>query len=94
MWCEWQGKKSSNDEDRIKVLDNDFSVVTYAYDYDLGRRGIFDDAKLLLSSSSPVLENFLVRNRKTGKLACSSRNVYGVTFSILPVISSRLCYLL
>ncbi|KAJ6348994.1 hypothetical protein OIU77_006556 [Salix suchowensis] len=55
IWCEWLGKRSSNDEERIGVLDHDFSVVTFAYDYDLGRRGIFDDVKLLLSSRSPEM---------------------------------------
>ncbi|KAJ6421979.1 hypothetical protein OIU84_027006 [Salix udensis] len=55
IWCEWLGKWSSNDEERIGVLDHDFSVVTFAYDYDLGRRGIFDDVKLLLSSRSPEM---------------------------------------
>jgi hypothetical protein len=185
IWCEWLGKKSSNDEDKVKVLDHDFGVVTFAYDYELGKSGLFDDVKLLLSSSAPALtendergnwkrkrsvsepedvsrsltnqyglceeesskttcassnlvldryddqlmhtrfiSNKTVRrevrkqqriaaekmcdicqqkmlpekdvatlwNRKTGKLACSSRNVYGVTFSSSPVISQRSCF--
>lgn len=53
--CEWLGKESSNDEDKIKVLDHDFGVVTFAYDYELGKSGLFDDVKLLLSSSAPAL---------------------------------------
>uniref|UniRef100_A0A3N7FWN9 C2H2-type domain-containing protein n=1 Tax=Populus trichocarpa TaxID=3694 RepID=A0A3N7FWN9_POPTR len=55
IWCEWLGKKSSNDEDKVKVLDHDFGVVTFAYDYELGKSGLFDDVKLLLSSSAPAL---------------------------------------
>ncbi|KAB5512778.1 hypothetical protein DKX38_029806 [Salix brachista] len=55
IWCEWLGKRSYNDEEIIGVLDHDFSVVTFAYDYDLGRRGIVDDVKLLLSSRSPEM---------------------------------------
>uniref|UniRef100_A0A6N2M3E2 Uncharacterized protein n=1 Tax=Salix viminalis TaxID=40686 RepID=A0A6N2M3E2_SALVM len=65
IWCEWLGKKCSNDEDKVKVLDHDFGVVTFAYDYELGKSGLFDDMKLLLSSSAAALtENDEGGNRK------------------------------
>ncbi|KAJ6379282.1 hypothetical protein OIU76_015992 [Salix suchowensis] len=163
-----------NDDDKVEVLDHDFGAVTFAYDYELGKSGLFDDMKLSLSSSAAALtENdeggnrkrrrsvsepedvsrsltnqyglceeessnlvldryddqlmhtrFIRRevrkqqriaaekmcdicqqkmlpekdvamlwNRKTGKLACSSRNVYGVTFSTSPVISQISCFI-
>ncbi|CAK7349807.1 unnamed protein product [Dovyalis caffra] len=64
IWCQWLGKKSSTDEDKVKVLDHDFSVVTFAYDYELGKSGLFDDVKLLLSSTSPALVENDEGNRK------------------------------
>ncbi|KAJ6360855.1 hypothetical protein OIU77_004806 [Salix suchowensis] len=45
----------SNDEDKVKVLDHDFGVVTLTYDYELGKSGLFDDMKLSLSSSGAAL---------------------------------------
>ncbi|KAF9670818.1 hypothetical protein SADUNF_Sadunf13G0108300 [Salix dunnii] len=65
IWCEWLGKKCSNDEDKVKVLDHDFGVGTFAYNYELGKIGLFDDMKLLLSSSAAALtENDEGGNRK------------------------------
>ncbi|KAJ6379280.1 hypothetical protein OIU76_015990 [Salix suchowensis] len=55
IWCEWLGKKGSNDDDKVRVLDYDFGVVTFAYDYELGKSGLFDDMKLSLSSSAAAL---------------------------------------
>lgn len=51
IWCEWLGKKDPEDEDMVKIPDHDFAIVTFVYNYDLGRKGLFDDVKLLLSSS-------------------------------------------
>ncbi|KAJ0113500.1 hypothetical protein Patl1_02232 [Pistacia atlantica] len=51
IWCEWLGKEGPIDEDTDKIPDHDFAVITFAYTYDLGRQGLFDDVKLLLSSS-------------------------------------------
>ncbi|XP_048232992.1 uncharacterized protein LOC8262080 isoform X2 [Ricinus communis] len=56
IWCEWLGKNTPCDLDKAKVLDHEFAVVTFAYNYDLGRKGLLDDVKLLLSSS-PVQES-------------------------------------
>ncbi|KAJ6763866.1 ACYL-UDP-N-ACETYLGLUCOSAMINE O-ACYLTRANSFERASE [Salix purpurea] len=55
IWCEWLGKKCSNDDDKVRVLDYDFGVVTFAYDYELGKSGLFDDMKLSLYSSAAAL---------------------------------------
>ncbi|KAJ6360860.1 hypothetical protein OIU77_004810 [Salix suchowensis] len=55
IWCEWLGGKCSNDDDKVEVLDHDFGAVTFAYDYELGKSGLFDDMKLSLSSSAAAL---------------------------------------
>lgn len=34
----------------IKILNHVSALVTFVYNYDLGRKELFDDAKLLLSS--------------------------------------------
>ncbi|KAJ9177029.1 hypothetical protein P3X46_012284 [Hevea brasiliensis] len=65
IWCEWLGENNPVDEDKVKVLDHEFAVLTFAYNYDLGRKGLLDDVKLLLSSSSTLeLENGEGTNRK------------------------------
>ncbi|XP_044501385.1 uncharacterized protein LOC123222599 [Mangifera indica] len=51
IWCEWLGKERPTDEYADKIQDHDFAAVTFAYTYDLGRQGLFDDVKRLLSSS-------------------------------------------
>ncbi|KAJ4729824.1 Acyl-[acyl-carrier-protein]--UDP-N-acetylglucosamine O-acyltransferase [Melia azedarach] len=51
IWCEWLGKKGPGDEDLVNIPDHDFGVVVFVYSYDLGRKGLFDDVKLLLSSN-------------------------------------------
>lgn len=51
IWCEWLGKKDLEDEGIVEIPDHDFAIVTFVYNYDLGRKGLFDDVKLLLSSS-------------------------------------------
>ncbi|XP_059660940.1 uncharacterized protein LOC132307247 [Cornus florida] len=55
IWCEWLGKEDFGDEDALTVQEHDFAVVIFTYNYDLGRRGFFDDVKYLLSSS-PLAE--------------------------------------
>ncbi|WCJ30721.1 hypothetical protein M5689_012261 [Euphorbia peplus] len=68
IWCEWLGENSSDDEDKVKVSDHDFAIVTFSYNYDLGRKGLLDDVKLLLSSSPPLdLENGKGANKKRKK---------------------------
>ncbi|KAA8526394.1 hypothetical protein F0562_008403 [Nyssa sinensis] len=49
IWCEWLGKKDSGDEDMVQ--EHDFAVVTFAYNFDLGRKGLLEDVRYLLSSS-------------------------------------------
>ncbi|GKV36730.1 hypothetical protein SLEP1_g44829 [Rubroshorea leprosula] len=70
IWCEWLGKKDSHNEDKVKVKTpkHEFAIVTFAYNFDLGRKGLLDDVKLLLSSGSPAeLENSEGINRKRKK---------------------------
>ncbi|KAL5797589.1 hypothetical protein ACOSQ2_002409 [Xanthoceras sorbifolium] len=51
IWCEWLGKKFPSNEVVAEIPDHDFAVVSFSYNYDLGRKGLFDDVKLLLPSS-------------------------------------------
>ncbi|KAF3625025.1 putative thioredoxin M-type, chloroplastic-like [Capsicum annuum] len=50
IWCEWLGKKDSDDTDASMVPDHDFAVVTFPYNYNLGRKALLDDRFLLPSS--------------------------------------------
>lgn len=52
IWCEWLGKESNGKQDGFEVLEHDFAVVNFSYNYDLGRSGLLDDVKLLLPSAS------------------------------------------
>lgn len=55
IWCEWFGKSDSVNNDKIPY--HDFAVVSFAFDFDLGRKGILDDLQGFLSSSSrPAIE--------------------------------------
>lgn len=50
IWCEWLAKKDSDDMDTSVVPDHDFAVVTFPYNYNLGRKPLLDDRFLLPSS--------------------------------------------
>ncbi|PKI54627.1 uncharacterized protein LOC116204020 [Punica granatum] len=50
IWCEWLGKQSL-DDDAVEVPKHDFAIIVLAYNYELGRRGLFDEVKSLLTSS-------------------------------------------
>ncbi|KAJ0434185.1 putative transcription factor C2H2 family [Helianthus annuus] len=50
IWCEWLGKNGSVDDDMISY--HDFAVVSFAFDFDLGRKGVLDELQDFLSSSS------------------------------------------
>lgn len=66
IWCEWLGRKDCESEDTLMVLEHDFAIVTFSYNYNLGRKGLPDDIKYLLPSSphSESEENSGTRNRK------------------------------
>lgn len=51
IWCEWLGKVNVELENKAKVPRHDYAIVTFTYHVDLGRKGLLDDVKLLLSSS-------------------------------------------
>ncbi|KZV45575.1 hypothetical protein F511_27185 [Dorcoceras hygrometricum] len=51
IWCEWLGNKELSCEDIGSVPDHDFSVVTFAYNYNLGRKGLLDEFRKFLPSS-------------------------------------------
>lgn len=66
IWCEWFGRMDSGNEGSHVVLEHDFAVVTFSYNYNLGRKGLIDDIKYLLPSSphSESEDNSGSRNRK------------------------------
>ncbi|CAI9089419.1 OLC1v1023989C3 [Oldenlandia corymbosa var. corymbosa] len=66
IWCEWLGRGSYESEDTLTVLEHDFAIVTFSYNYNVGRKGLFDDIKFLLPSSphSELEENTATMNRK------------------------------
>lgn len=51
IWCEWLGNKGFNNEDIAMAPEHDFAVVTFAYNYNLGRKGLVDGFRYLLPSS-------------------------------------------
>lgn len=50
IWCEWIGKSDPVNKDKIPY--HDFAIVSFSFDFDLGRKGILDDLQSFLSSSS------------------------------------------
>lgn len=50
IWCEWLPKKDSNDIDASVIPYHDFAVVTFPYNYNLGRKTLLDERFLLPSS--------------------------------------------
>ncbi|OMO59778.1 hypothetical protein CCACVL1_24617 [Corchorus capsularis] len=54
IWCEWMGKEDPGNDDKLKVPKHEFAVVTFVYNCDLGRKGLLDEVKSLLTSGSPT----------------------------------------
>ncbi|KAL6553525.1 hypothetical protein OROGR_007367 [Orobanche gracilis] len=52
IWCEWLGHNVFASDDTNVVPEHEFAVVTFAYNYNLGRKGLLDDFRYLLPSSS------------------------------------------
>ncbi|KAL6543368.1 hypothetical protein OROHE_010888 [Orobanche hederae] len=52
IWCEWLGHNVFTNEDINVVPEHEFAVVTFAYNYNLGRKGLLDGFRYLLPSSS------------------------------------------
>ncbi|KAJ4830871.1 hypothetical protein Tsubulata_033970 [Turnera subulata] len=67
IWCEWLGEKSPAIEGSTKGWDHSFGIITFPYQCDLGRKGLFDDVKLLLSSPQTESENDEGNSRKRQK---------------------------
>ncbi|EOX99406.1 Uncharacterized protein TCM_008091 isoform 1 [Theobroma cacao] len=68
IWCEWLGKEVPRNDDKLKAPKHGFAVVTFVYNCDLGRKGLLDDVKSLLTSGSPTgLENGDSASRKRKK---------------------------
>lgn len=52
IWCEWLGKKGCMRENIDEVPEHDFAVVSFSYNYHLGRKGLLDGFTYMLPSSS------------------------------------------
>ncbi|KAL8506545.1 hypothetical protein ACS0TY_017437 [Phlomoides rotata] len=51
IWCEWLGDEDFTSKNTDVVVKHDFAVVTFAYNYNLGRRGLLSGFRYLLPSS-------------------------------------------
>ncbi|XVF44253.1 hypothetical protein PTKIN_Ptkin02bG0105600 [Pterospermum kingtungense] len=68
IWCEWLGMDAPKNDEKLKVPEHEFAVVTFVYNCDLGRKGLLDDVKSLLTSGSPTeLDNDEAASRKRKK---------------------------
>ncbi|KAJ8534926.1 hypothetical protein K7X08_016654 [Anisodus acutangulus] len=67
LWCEWLAKKDSDDIDASAVPDHDFAVVTFPYNYNLGRKALLDDRFLLPSSPYSESEEISVDGKRKRK---------------------------
>ncbi|XWS39467.1 hypothetical protein CRYUN_Cryun18bG0056800 [Craigia yunnanensis] len=54
MWCKWLGKEAPRNDDKLKVPKHDFAVVSFVYNCDLGRKGLLDNVKSLLTYAFPI----------------------------------------
>ncbi|KAJ8763801.1 hypothetical protein K2173_003583 [Erythroxylum novogranatense] len=82
IWCEWLGKDNSGNEEKDNVLDHDFAVVTFSYNCDLGRGGLLEDMKLLLSNGPSIdLENDERTRKKRRKSFSDPEDISGSLFN-------------
>ncbi|KAH6764035.1 hypothetical protein C2S51_015284 [Perilla frutescens var. frutescens] len=51
IWCEWLGNVDFTCENINMIPEHEFAVVTFSYNYNLGRMGLFDGFRYLLPSS-------------------------------------------
>ncbi|KAI3718491.1 hypothetical protein L6452_19365 [Arctium lappa] len=66
IWCEWLGDCHANQEDIIPP--HDFAIVSFAFNYDMGRKGLLDDMLFLPSSyTRPALQENKKRKGKKRK---------------------------
>ncbi|XWS68627.1 hypothetical protein CRYUN_Cryun04dG0107000 [Craigia yunnanensis] len=78
IWCEWLGKEVPRNDDKLKVPKHEFSVVTFVYNCDLGRKGLLDDVKSLLTSGSPTeLDSGEAASRKRKKSFADPEDISG-----------------
>ncbi|KAL0328175.1 UNVERIFIED_CONTAM: hypothetical protein Scaly_2250100 [Sesamum calycinum] len=66
IWCEWLGNKGVANDDINVVPEHDFAIVTFAYNYNLGRKDLLDGFRCLLPSSphSEAEDNGHFRGKK------------------------------
>lgn len=63
IWCEWLGDCDQNEKDVFPQ--HDFAIVLFAFNYDLGRKGLLDDVLSLPSTHTrPALEENKERKGK------------------------------
>ncbi|KAK7272368.1 hypothetical protein RJT34_28909 [Clitoria ternatea] len=72
IWCEWLGKENTaQHDDDVEILEHDFAVVIFSYNYDLGRSGLLDEVKSLLPSVSMTEPENERGNGQKGKSSLS-----------------------
>ncbi|KAF9589272.1 hypothetical protein IFM89_022238 [Coptis chinensis] len=52
IWCSWLGKRSFSDEDLPMLPRHEFGIVTFSYNYNLGRKPVWSDLSRLCASST------------------------------------------
>lgn len=65
IWCAWLGDWDSNDQEMLSAAESDFSIVTFAYTYNLGRKAVVSDLGLLTSGFGDEIEYVEDRGKKT-----------------------------
>lgn len=51
IWCEWLGNVDFTSEDINVIPEHEYAIVTFSYNYNLGRKGLFEDYRYLLPST-------------------------------------------
>ncbi|XP_059301348.1 uncharacterized protein LOC132053371 isoform X1 [Lycium ferocissimum] len=67
IWCEWLAQKDADDIDAFEVPDHEFAVVTFPYNYNLGRKALLDERFLLPSSPYSESEEISVAGKRKRK---------------------------
>ncbi|CAD5174801.1 unnamed protein product [Musa acuminata subsp. malaccensis] len=78
IWCAWLGQEGSNLSDELNVpVTSQYAIVNFPYAYGLGRKPAPGDEDLPMQPMLPRKDVATLLNRRTGNLACSSRNTTG-----------------
>lgn len=65
IWCEWLGDFDPNQDDTVTPPYHDFAILSFPFEYDMGRKKLLDEMLLLPSSSSEVNKKNVGKKRKS-----------------------------